>query len=141
MGQIGYIELYEAVTDGKTVKYKLSKRMREFGRLAVPDRRMPEKQFVVIDDKYKLRQQPFINDKYDAEDSDFEHMPVYGNTLAMYPKGSKGVAIAEKADETGSLWWFVIMDEDAKPTYSRFYKDQTESKMGWMSSRHLEVIK
>lgn len=141
MGQIGFINLYTPVTDNQTVKYKLGKSVSEFGRMTVPDKRMPVKKFIVINDKYKLRESPFINDTYNVEDSDFEHMPVYGNTLAMYSKGSKGVAIAEQSDETGRIWWFVIMNEDAKTTYSRFYKDDTDSKMGWMSSRFLEVIK
>ncbi len=71
----------------------------------------------------------------------FERMPVYGNTLARFATGSKGVAIAETTDEKGEIWWFVIMDDDAKTTYTRFYKDQKESKLGWMNSNFLEVIK
>jgi len=141
MGQIGFINLYTPVTDNRTAKYKLGKRVWEFGLLTAPDKRMPVKKFILKKDEYRLRRQPFINDKYDAEDSDFERIPVNGNTLARFTKGSKGEAIAEQTDDKGELWWFVIMDDDAKTTYTRFYKDQNESKLGRMNPRFLEVIK
>lgn len=108
--------------------------------MALPDKRMPTKRFVVRNDKYKLREQPVIDDKHDEQESDFEGMPIYGNALAEFGKGSKGEAIAEKPDETGRVWWFVIMDGDAKVEYDRFYGDQKASKAGWMSSRFLEVL-
>jgi hypothetical protein len=141
LGYIGFINLYTPMIDNQVFKYKLEKSVREVGQMVLPDNRMPAKRFVVKNDKYKLREQPVIDDKYDEQESDFEQKPVYGNALAEFNKGSKGEAIAEKPDETGRVWWFVIMDPDAKAEYNRFYGDQKASKAGWMSSRFLEVIK
>lgn len=141
LGYVGFVNLYAPTLDNQIVKYKLEKSVREFSQIALPEKRMPSKRFVVKNDKYKLREQPVINDKYDDYESQFEQKPVYGNTLAEFSKGSKGEAIAEKPDDTGRVWWFVIMDSDAKAEYNRFYGDQTASKAGWMSSRFLEVIK
>jgi hypothetical protein len=141
LGYIGFINLYTPQIDNQIITYKLEKSVREVGHITLPEKRMPTKRFIVKNDKYKLREQPVINDKYDAYESDFEHKPVYGNTLAEFSKGSKGEAIAEKSDETGRVWWFVIMDPDARAEYNRFYGDQTASKAGWMSSRFLEVLK
>jgi hypothetical protein len=139
-GYSGSIDLFAPeIKEGK-FKYELQKRVKEFEGITIPDKRMPVRRFIVKNDKYKLRTSPIIIDKYNEDESNFERKPVYGNTLAEFSKGSKGVAIAEKLDETGRVWWFVIMDEDAKTGYNRFYDDQNASKAGWMSSRFLEVI-
>jgi hypothetical protein len=140
-GYVGYINLYTPSSYNQVTKYSLEKSVREFGGITLPDKRIPAKRFVVKNDKYKLREQPIINDKYDEQKSEFERKPVYGNTLAEFGKGSKGEAIAEKTDETGRVWWFVIMAPDAKATYNRFYGNQKASKAGWMSSRFLEMTK
>lgn len=140
-GQIGFNNLYTPTIDNQGLKYKLVKSVSEYGNITLPDKTMPTKRFVVMNDKYKLRQHPVIDDKYNELDSDFERMPVYGNTLAKFLKGSKGEAIAEKEDEIGRVWWFVIMDADAKVEYNRFHDDANEYKAGWMSSRFLKVIK
>lgn len=138
---VGSVNLFTPMITDEKIQYKLKKRVKEFVSLTVPEKRMFEKRFIVKNDKYNLRDSPVVNDKYDADISAFEGMAVYGNTLAQFVKGSKGTAIAEKIDDTGRVWWFVIMAEDAKADYNRFYGDDNASKMGWMSSRFLEVIK
>jgi len=142
LGYIGSIDLFTPEIKDGILKYKLQKRIKEFGNasISVPDKRMSSKRFIVKNDKYKLREHPVIDDKYDEYGSDFEGKPVYGNTLAEFTKGSKGIAIAEKPDNTGRVWWFVLMDEDANAIYSRFHDDANASKAGWMSSIFLEVI-
>lgn len=135
------INLYTpSITDGR-IKYKLKKQVEKYISTTFPEKRMYEKSFIVKNDKYNLRHSPVIDDKYNADESDFEGTAVYGNTLAKFAKESKGTAIAEKIDDAGRVWWFVIMDEDAKTTYSRFYSGANVSTMGWMSSRFLKVIK
>lgn len=140
LGYIGFINLYKPSGQAQGVKYSLAESVREFSQLTIPEKRTLSKRFEVRHDKYRLREHPVIDDKNDEYASDLEGTPVHGNILAEFTKGSKGLAIAEKEDETGRVWWFVIMDVDAKAEYSRFYGDQKSSKAGWMSSRFLKVI-
>lgn len=137
---VGSINLYSPELNDEILKYRLQKKIKEFYGLAIPDQRMRPRRFTVKNDKYKLRESPVINEKYDEYASGLEGQPVYGNSIAEFKKGSQGVAIAEKPDGTGRVWWFVIMDEDAKTEKNRFNDDQNASKAGWMSSRYLEVI-
>ncbi len=103
-----------------------------------PEDFIQEIRFEVQNDGYKLRAQPEIITDYDGLP---EEVIMDGNTLAMYPKSSTGTAIAEKMDQTGRLWWFVIMDSNFKPISSLFTNGNnniSEYKCaGWMSSRFL----
>jgi hypothetical protein len=71
-----------------------------------------EIQFTVKNEKYYLRSElGEVNGSFNGE------------ILYTYTKGDKGKAFAEETDETGRIWWFVIMDNGIA---------------GWMSSRFLE---
>ncbi len=95
------------------------------------------KPFVTTRTHYNLRAQP----KIDRETNVWtEHID--GNVVAIYPQGSIGKAIAEKTDEKGRLWWFVVMENNIQPTKSLLvYKKPTNMSVGWMSQRFLKEIK
>jgi hypothetical protein len=63
--------------------------------------------------------------------------------LAIYSKGSTGTAIAKHIDQSGRLWWFVVMDHYKKPSRSLFaprnHNMISYKSTGWMSSRFLTV--
>ncbi|WP_422358746.1 hypothetical protein [Reichenbachiella sp.] len=93
--------------------------------------------FTTVNPEYKLRATPEINPDFNSWMGTFD-----GNTCAIYPKGSRGVAVAESTDETGRVWWFVIMDNNIAPIKSLMYfgdKPMMSKSMGWMSSRFVEV--
>jgi hypothetical protein len=61
-----------------------------------------------------------------------------GNLQAKYPAGATGIALAEQADATGRVWWFVVMqsmpiDEKAAPGPQAW-------QAGWMSSRFVTPL-
>ncbi|WP_417265687.1 hypothetical protein [Brumimicrobium sp.] len=99
-------------------------------------------QFITTNDKYRLRSEPKIdNTIHEENDRQFESI---GNVIAEFPAGTKGVAIAEHIDSTGRVWWFVIIERDASPSFSIFHSGNNNEYpykvSGWMSSRYLEQL-
>lgn len=91
--------------------------------------------FKVKNNRYLLRNAPLLDDLEEYhEDPDFP-----GNRIAAFDEGATGIALAEQTDETGRVWWFVLMDSKNIPLHSLFYnKKPGLSILGWMSSRYLE---
>ncbi|MEP2025027.1 MAG: hypothetical protein ABJH98_12075 [Reichenbachiella sp.] len=103
-----------------------------------PNQQIKKTRFVTTRPEYKLRATPEI----DSELKNWREI-IDGNTVAIYPKGSRGLAIAESTDETGRVWWFVIMDNNIKPIKSLiYYNDDPKGSqsMGWMSSRFVDKV-
>ena len=96
--------------------------------------------FEVKNEMYYLRLAPVI----DNEKMNYE-INIKGNVIAEYGLGAKGYALAEKKDDTGRIWWFVIMLNNNLPIKSMFSEgSNNENKfysIGWMSSRYLEEVK
>lgn len=96
--------------------------------------------FKTKNEKYKLRYEPKIKD----EGKD-EQIGVIGNTIAEYPKNSKGIALAEEIDQTGKKWWFVLMYNNITPLSNALYHGNNNENpyfsYGWMSNNFLEIIK
>jgi hypothetical protein len=94
-----------------------------------------EKRFVVINEIYNLRLTPEIKDD---------------NIQAVFKKGDKGTALSSLKDETGRVWWFVIMDNNIDKPESNFdfvesefmspQKARDKKWYGWISSRYLEEL-
>ncbi len=138
---VGSIILYKLKEDNGALTYMPEKKVMEFGSLTVPDKIMAPVRFLVRNDKYRLRSSPEINDEYDTDRSSHYGEPAYGNIIAVFPRGSRGEAVAEHKDTAGRVWWFVLMDKDAKAITNHFYDDAGGYKTGWMSSRYLETTK
>lgn len=135
---IGAFNLYNPTNHSGVISYELTQSIQDHASIKMPEGRMKPKRFQVVEQLYRLRESPEIEDK--PYMNEFEGDEVIGNVLAEFKKGDKGMAIAEKADNTGKIWWFVIMEPTAEQTYSRFYDNKSQYTMGWMSSRYLKVI-
>lgn len=99
--------------------------------------------FRVINDRYNMRIEPEIkNLKENSNDFD----PIDGqNISASFTTGDTGTAIAKKVDETGRVWWLVIMDMMPNPQFPKlFYEGNNDifsyKPVGWISSRYVEKI-
>lgn len=94
--------------------------------------------FEVLNDKYYLRLTP----KIDTVDQAFAEDMQPDNVIGEFKKGTKGVAYAQRADDTGRVWWFVEIDPKDKPTKSLFYDiDEKPTRVkGWMSSNYLRKL-
>ena len=91
------------------------------------------RRFTVSRDGYLLRSKPEID------------TASYGNQIAVYPRGARGTAHAERRDASGRVWWFVKMDGRTPPTRGRPEEEDPSSpiptdRIGWMSSRFLTPI-
>jgi hypothetical protein len=94
--------------------------------------------FEVLNDKYYLRLTP----KIDTVDQVFAEDMQPDNVIAEFKKGTKGVAYAQREDDTGRVWWFVEIDAKDKPAKSFFYDidDKPTKVKGWMSSNYLKKL-
>jgi len=86
------------------------------------------KAFAVRQDSYNLRARPEVLDC--EEYAPFE--------CWEYGSGARGVALGERVDSTGRVWWFVVMGRDSEATLRT--GSEARRLAGWMSSRFLEVV-
>jgi hypothetical protein len=98
--------------------------------------------FKVLNDNYKMRENPFIDDTLKNGIPGFEFL---GNSVDTLNKGTTGRAIAAKTDKTGRVWWFAEIDTSHTDHGNLFYEHkiwntQTASKMGWISSRFVKKL-
>ncbi len=99
--------------------------------------------FEVEREIYHLRFSPKIEIELNPDDYPYELIQNQ-NIIAVYEKGSTGTAIGKKSDQTGRIWWLVIMDNIPSTEATLFYSGNNKNNdyrcVGWMSSRFLKVI-
>ncbi|MEO9474620.1 MAG: hypothetical protein ABJG41_03785 [Cyclobacteriaceae bacterium] len=96
--------------------------------------------FETINPEYKLRTTPGILTEYDLGIETIDG----GNTVAIYPKGSIGKAVGKSTDETGRVWWLVIMQNNINPLKTLMYYQndpKASQSIGWMSSNFVKELK
>lgn len=138
---VNNFEYYVPVTRNKEPSFQLAQKIGSIDGTSMPESYFPEPlAFKTTNETYSLRLEPLINnDKgfFDGED-------IEGNIVAKFPSGSEGYALAEQPDETGRVWWLVIMKNNLPSTNSLFHKgwnnEEEGFSMGWMSSRYLEAL-
>lgn len=132
---------HRPVRAGDTVRFQEHRRVMGRAEMEMPTQFLPApRRFTVRNDRYLLRDAPRI----EAENADGETWHLWeghGNALAEYASGARGIALAERTDATGRVWWFVRMDGATPPRDAQF-EDQEGAptdRLGWMSSRFLSV--
>jgi len=130
------VESYVPFVNEKVIDYKLSNKLAYVRKTKFPNKSNSyRKLFKVKNEKYLLRSSPTI---------DNESNEGIGNVVAEYTTGATGYALAEASEETGRVWWFVVMINDVKPKNSQFSKGNNNNfpsfYLGWMSSRFLEEL-
>lgn len=110
----------------------------------MPDSIMAEWAFrvQVMNDGYKIRTAPKLDDtSFQLWDED-ESKPGSGNSIARLPKGATALAIAKKTDGTGREWLFIQLDEAYLPKNNIIYvADKSPVKlMGWVSGRFVKML-
>ncbi len=85
--------------------------------------------FHILMSSYNLRCKPLVDPR--PFDPEYEQN---SNSIALYEKGDRGIAIGDKADATGRIWWLVVIESPPK-TKLRGIKES--HLIGWMSSRYL----
>lgn len=132
-------EIYEpSLKDGK-LSYALSLKYSLLGYTELPNSISESTRFKTINNNYTLRGSPEINDTFPEE---APSRPA-GNILCKIKKGTQGVKLAEKSDDTGRVWWFAALEIDGmKDSYFHNGDNEGESShvLGWLSSRYIEII-
>lgn len=94
--------------------------------------------FTSQNSNYKLRLAPSIDDtSYLGFLTEHEQL---GNTLGTIDKGTEGLALGKSKDETGRVWWYVVISTKFKLNNSVMFLDDLDENsyyVGWMSSRYL----
>ena len=88
--------------------------------------------FTVTKEKYYLRVTPEIDTINYFYPGDAPPTNIY----QKYTTGDKGIALGEKKDKTGRVWWYVLMNENSKN--KDYDSDFLPKYYGWMSSRYLD---
>ena len=139
LGEFDHIYKYIPDSNSKIFSFIKSDDIALYNQCTAPDNYLTTNiEFMVTTNGYSLRADPFI------DNTSYRFMQkIKGNTLAIYPKNSTGYAIAEKYDNTGRKWWYVIMNNNINPIKSIFESGFDYSNnyklSGWMSSRYLIV--
>ncbi|MEM9857312.1 MAG: hypothetical protein AAF843_08145 [Bacteroidota bacterium] len=100
--------------------------------------------FKITNERYNMRLEPEIKE---LGENDVPFNPIDGqNISASFTSGNTGTAIAQKEDETGRIWWLVIMDQMPNSEFPKlFYEGNNDiynyKPVGWISSRYVEKIK
>jgi len=132
---------YVPARDGDSLRFVPSTRTVWYGLMEMPTAWLPEAiPFEVASETYNLRYAPVIDNTVNPREPPDWRL---GNVLAQYTMGARGVALAESADETGRVWWYVLMEDVPRPTWvsvdARLGADTPAAarRFGWMSSRYL----
>ncbi|HEX8455301.1 MAG TPA: hypothetical protein VF647_24700 [Longimicrobium sp.] len=131
------VSFYRPVLTGGKVGYEHYRTVLGRQELDVPKQFTGSgRRFTVTQDGYLLRAAPRI----DTTDV-WPNWGDRGNAMAVYTRGARGTAYAERRDATGRVWWFVRMDGRTPPAEAQI-RDEPDSpvltdRIGWMSSRFL----
>ncbi|WP_024772644.1 hypothetical protein [Aquimarina macrocephali] len=132
--------VYQASYSGSIPSFKLiwkSVELRSF--ITKPKHTFTPKRFEIVNQKYKFRANPWIDDK-----TVNEFLGITGNTIGILKKGYKGTAYASHEDDTGRIWWYVLIDREheLENTYINYKHHRFKPHLiGWISSRFIKEIK
>jgi hypothetical protein len=110
-----------------------------FNGVKIPDSLPIRKKIALNDSGYTLRAQPVVNDALDSTDIE-RYGVLRGNTMVELSKGTYASATAAYKDDTGSIWWFLVVDNPLNARYNVYKGCKQEKRRicGWISANHLE---
>ena len=97
--------------------------------------------FEVTQSKYRLRKTPEI------DNGNMQAPHDAGNLIQEFTAGDIGIAMAEETDETGRVWWFVMMKNNINKSEGEYFFINTDETdrinnpiFGWISSRYVKRL-
>lgn len=91
--------------------------------------------FGITAENYNLRANPFIDDT-----TENHLLEIKGNSIGILKKGFKGTAYASTEDNTGRIWWYVIIDKEFEVEQAYIHYPYYKFKphlVGWISNRYV----
>lgn len=135
-----WYQVFRFVHDGPDVRVTSETAIRGCEQMVWPEKRFNEPvPFKVLNHGYNLRLSPEPDDA-----GEFHHGGEFtiGNVIAKLPQGATGVALGNTIDDTGREWWFVAI-RPGQPLIDGIYYEVEgagDHKLGWVSSRFVEVL-
>lgn len=138
-GIMGSIETYLPTSNNELgFHYELSYKLNFIQGTKFPDEfNIPPIIFNINKEGQQLRCTPRI------EDIEINDHTLYGNVIAEFSIGTKGMALASKKDSEGRSWWFVVIFDNNAPISTKFNQGNNGGlyySFGWLRSEFIKVI-
>ncbi len=110
-----------------------------FDGVKIPDSLPIKKNVVIASDGISLRAQPLVNDKPDSTDRE-RFGVLRGNAIVELKKGTVASVTAMYKDTTGSIWWFLVLDNPPEARYNVYkgFKNGKRRICGWIKTDNLD---
>lgn len=140
-GYVDHLQTFDF--NPKTNLFEIQSALAKINHTDIPEVWLEPFRFEIQKTPYNLRYSPEIL-KVAVQDSPF-YDPIKGeNIAAIFQAGDKGTVYAESTDNSGRVWWFVVMDEMPKSGEVIYYDGNNDFKnyqpIGWMSSKFLKEL-
>jgi hypothetical protein len=94
---------------------------------------------------YKVRLEPKMDDSTKKFYDDMNEFKPSGNIIAKLPKNTAGIALGYMTDRSGTKWWFVEIDQNARLRNVKYDRtDQTKKYptriRGWINSKYIQKL-
>jgi hypothetical protein len=101
--------------------------------------------FRVTLEGYKVRLEPKMDDSTTKFYDDMNEFKPSGNVIAKLPKNTAGNALGYMTDRSGTKWWFVEIDQNARLRNVKYDRtDQTKKYptriRGWINSKYIQKL-
>jgi hypothetical protein len=101
--------------------------------------------FKVTLDAYKVRFEPKFDDSTKMFYDEMNEFKPSGNIIAKLSKNTAGNALGYMNDQSGTKWWFVEIDENARLRNAKYDRtDQTKKYptkiRGWINSKYIQKL-
>jgi hypothetical protein len=101
--------------------------------------------FKVTLDAYKVRFEPKLDDSTKMFYDEMMEFKPSGNIIAKLPNNTVGNALGYRTDQSGTKWWFVEINENARLKNVKYERtDQTKKYpthiRGWINSKNIQKL-
>ena len=101
--------------------------------------------FKVTLEAYKVRFEPKFDDSTKTFYDEMNEFKPSGNIIAKLPNNTVGNALGYMTDQSGTKWWFVEIDENARlKNHKNDRPDQTNKfpthLRGWINSKYIQKL-
>ncbi len=135
---VDWTNLYKLENNG----FKQIHHIKEFWTIKPPVNKLNSvTSFEITRTPYYLRSSPIIMNKADSSDID-RYGVIEGNILKKLSSGDRGYAVAHSIDDTGRIWWYVVITNHKKSDYDIVggWGNELDPIAGWISSRFIKKL-
>lgn len=140
-GYVDHLQTFDF--NPKTKMFEIVKSIAKINETEIPDNWIDTFRIKITKSPYNLRYSPEIKTGIANSFGYFEPIK-QENIAATYQAGDKGTVYAQAIDDTGRIWWFVLMDAMPRSGENLFYEGNNlfvnYQPIGWISSKYVEKL-